>query len=149
MARKVFFSFHYQKDIFRVNVVRNSHIVEGTSAAGFHDASLWEEAKLKGDKAVKDLIDRGLEGTSVTCVLIGQDTAQRRWVTYEIERSVQRGNGLLGIHLANIRNITQLTTAKGAVPEALVRAGARVYDWDKSRFGEWVEAAYRSTNFKM
>ena len=57
MARKVFFSFHYERDIWRTNVVRNSGIVEGTSAAGFHDASLWEEAKKKGDADVKKLIE--------------------------------------------------------------------------------------------
>jgi len=40
MARKAFFSFHYERDIWRTNVVRNSSIVEGSSAAGFHDASM-------------------------------------------------------------------------------------------------------------
>lgn len=49
MAHKVFFSFHYERDIWRTNVVRNSGVVEGSAAAGFHDASLWEEAKKKGD----------------------------------------------------------------------------------------------------
>jgi hypothetical protein len=45
MARKIFFSFHYQRDLWRVNVVRNSGAIEGISAAGFHDESLWEETK--------------------------------------------------------------------------------------------------------
>jgi hypothetical protein len=68
--RNVFFSFHYQRDIWRANVVRNSGVVIGESAAGFRDASLWEEAKKKGDKAIKALIDEGLKGTSVTVVFI-------------------------------------------------------------------------------
>src|SRR5881397_2946215 len=93
MARKVFFSFHYERDIWRTNVVRNSGIVEGTAAAGFHDASLWEEAKKKGDAEVKKLIDKGLVGTSVTVVLIGAETANRKFVDYEIEQSIARGNG--------------------------------------------------------
>ena len=59
MARKVFFSFHYERDIWRTNVIRNSGVVEGSAAAGFHDASLWEEAKKKGDAEVKRLIDQG------------------------------------------------------------------------------------------
>src|SRR5580692_11614278 len=99
MARRVFFSFHYQEDIFRVNVIRNSGVALGNAAAGFQDASLWEKSKRQGAAAVKRLIDRALEGTSVTCVLIGQKTAKRRFVTYEIEQSVKRGNGLLGIHI--------------------------------------------------
>ena len=55
MARRVFFSFHYQRDLWRVNVVRNSAMVDGVSAAGFHDQSLWEETKKRGD--VAPLID--------------------------------------------------------------------------------------------
>lgn len=143
MARRVFFSFHYQNDIFRVNQIRNSHVVEGCAAAGFQDASLWEEAKRKGDAAIKDLIDQGLINSSVTVVLIGEQTAQRRYVTYEIEKSIARGNGLLGIHIHNIKNRDGRTSLfPSRVPDALVRAGAPVYTWDRNQFGTWVEDAY-------
>lgn len=141
MARKVFFSFHYQKDIWRANVVRNSHVVEGVAAAGFQDASLWEEAKKKGDAAIKRMIDNAIVGTSVTAVLIGAETAQRKYVTYEIEQTIARGNGLLGIYIDAIEDQSGRTTLRGAIPETLRRAGAPVYAWDQRRFGEWVEAA--------
>ena len=73
MARKVFFSFHYE-DVTRANVVRNSNIIakQYIGASRFYDRSLWEAAKTTGPKAVKAVIDPQLEGTSVTCVLIGQ-----------------------------------------------------------------------------
>lgn len=141
MARKVFFSFHYQKDIWRANVVRNSHVVEGVAAAGFQDASLWEEAKKKGDAAIKRMIDSAIVGTSVTAVLIGAETAQRKYVAYEIEQTIARGNGLLGIYIDDIQDQNGRTTFRGAVPEALRRAGAPVYVWDQRQFGDWVEAA--------
>ena len=49
MARQVFFSFHYERDIWRTNVIEKiSGVVEGSAAAGFHDASLWEEARRRG-----------------------------------------------------------------------------------------------------
>src|SRR4051812_33175697 len=102
MARKVFFSFHYQRDLWRVNVVRNSTVVEGKAAVGFSDASLWEEAKKKGDAAIKKLIDDGLNGTSATVVLIGAETANRKYVTYEIEKSLEKGNLLIGVRIHNI-----------------------------------------------
>jgi hypothetical protein len=93
------------------------------------------------------LIDRGLEGTSVTCVLIGQKTAKRRYVTYEIHQSVKRGNGLLGIHINTIKNIKGDTNFwRGEVPEALTKYGAPVYDWDQNSFGEWIEKAYQRAN---
>ena len=141
MARSVFFSFHYQNDVWRANQIRNLHIVTGCAAAGFQDGSLWEETKRKGDVAVKRLIDAGLVGTTVTVVLIGAETSKRKFVGYEIEQSIARGNGLLGIYIHNQRDREQRTSTKGAVPTALLSAGAPVYDWDAGKFGEWVEAA--------
>ena len=52
------------------------------SEAGFWNASLEEEAKRKGDAAVKRMIDSALKGTSVTAVLIGSKTATRKFVLY-------------------------------------------------------------------
>jgi hypothetical protein len=147
MARRVFFSFHYyERDIWRVNVVRNSGAIEGIAAAGFHDASLWEETKLRGDDAVRRLIDTGLESTSVTVVLIGAQTTQRRYVSYEIERSISQGNGLLGIFIHNIKDKSGRREAPGEVPEALRKAGAPVYTWEYGKLGQWVEAAYKAAH---
>jgi hypothetical protein len=144
MARKVFFSFHYQRDLWRVNVVRNSAMIDGVSAAGFHDQSLWEETKKKGDAAVRNLIDTGLDGTSATVVLIGAETANRKFVVYEIEKSVARGNGLLGVLIHNIKDQNGRTDSLGAVPAALTKAGAPVYTWEYGKLGEWVEKAYQA-----
>ena len=45
MAKRVFFSFHYQDVIdFRANVVRN-HKLTKDDHAGYFDASIWEKAK--------------------------------------------------------------------------------------------------------
>ena len=85
MARRVFFSFHYQRDIWRVNQIRNLDQIVGTAAAGFTDASLWEEAKKKGDAVIKKMIDDALYNTSVTIVCIGSQTAGRKYINYEIE----------------------------------------------------------------
>ena len=146
MARRVFFSFHYQRDLWRVNVVRNSGVVEGVSAAGFHDASLWEETKRKGDAAVKKLIDSGLDATTVTVVLIGAETANRGYVSYEIEKSVARGNGILGIRINNIKDQDGRTDPVGAVPAILTTISAPVYTWEYGRLGEWVEKAYEKVS---
>jgi hypothetical protein len=146
MARKVFFSFHYERDIWRTNVVRNSGIVEGTAAAGFHDASLWEEAKKKGDADVKKLIDKGLLGTSVTVVLIGAETSKRKFVDYEIEQSIARGNGLLGIFISLIKDQNGNTDSQGPAPSRLITAGAPCQYWDRSKFGEWIETAFKKAH---
>lgn len=116
MARRVFFSFHYQMDIWRVNQIRMAHIVEGTAAAGWHDASIWEEAKRMGDDAVHGLINRGLEGTTVTAVLIGSQTANRKYVKYEIDQSIARGNGILGIYIHDLKDQRGLPSPKEKIP---------------------------------
>ncbi|WP_382161575.1 TIR domain-containing protein [Hydrogenophaga sp. ANAO-22] len=104
MARRCFFSFDYQ-DVadFRANVVRNHNAFKDDNG-GFFDASIWEEARTKGDAALKKLIDSALENTTATAVLIGSGTHSRRWVQYEIMKSIERGNRLIGIHINGIRD---------------------------------------------
>lgn len=103
MARTVFFSFHYQRDIMRVQVVKQHHVTKGNySAAGFFDGSLEEKAKKDGDEVVRKMINAGLAGCSVLCVLIGKETYTRRWVDYEIFKSIELGMGVLGIRIHQI-----------------------------------------------
>ncbi len=118
MAKRVFFSFHYQDVIdFRANVVRNHWLTKpDRDAAGFFDASVWETAKRTNSTAVKRLIHSGLDGTSVTCVLIGSDTYARPWVKYEILKSFRKGNKLLAVHINSITGKDKLTKYPGPNP---------------------------------
>jgi len=156
MARKVFFSFYYERDILRVGQIRNSGIVlaAGDTSSGFTDAASWESVRKQGDDAVRKWINGQMEGTSVTVVLIGAETAQRPWVNYEITKSIERGNGLLGIHIHNVRDLNQKVDVKGMNPFDYVtwKATGRpisdtypTYDWvnddGRRNLASWVEAA--------
>ncbi len=118
MAKRVFFSFHYQDVInFRANVVRNHWLLkEDREAAGFFDASIWEKTKKEGDLALKRLIHSGLDNTSNTCVLIGSETYKRPWVKYELFKSIDVGNNLFGIHINGIMSKDQKTKYLGKDP---------------------------------
>jgi hypothetical protein len=117
MARKVFFSFHYNKDVSRAHVVRNSWVTkEDREEAGFFDASVFESKQRTSDEILKGFLTEGLKGTSVTCVLIGEETALRPWVRYEIVRSFQRGNGLFGIKINGIRDFDKQLGIEGGSP---------------------------------
>lgn len=116
MARRVFFSFHYGEDIWRVNQIRHVGVTRDWETMPFLDAASWEAVKRKGDTAVKGWIDRQLDGTGVTVVLIGGQTAARKYVNYEIEESHRRGNGLLGIYIHGIKNQDKQTASKGRNP---------------------------------
>jgi hypothetical protein len=97
MAKRVFFSFHYQDVIdLRANVVRKHDLTkDDREDAGFFDASVWEKSHKTGYSALTRLINDALEGTSVTCVLIGSETYSRRWVRYEILKSMFKGNKII------------------------------------------------------
>lgn len=158
MPRKVFFSFHYKRDSVRAGQVRNSNVVKNNAieTSDFIDAAKWEEVQRKGDQAIKDWIASQLHGTTVTAVLIGAETAKRRWIKHEIDESLRRGNGLLGIHIHNCRAFDGSCDAKGVNPFdnlTITRDGVtrrlsdlyKTYDWvaddGRTNLGAWVEAA--------
>lgn len=117
MARRTFFSFHYKPDCWRAWNVRNTWVVTGEKESrGFFDSSVFEASKKEGDDNLKRFLRQGLKNTSVTCVLAGKDTWKRRWVRYEIARSVIKGNGLLTVDIHGVRDSEQLTCLRGADP---------------------------------
>jgi len=132
MARRVYFAFDYQ-DVFEVNQIRRSAQFDDVSVRGFTDASQWETLQKKDDATIKRAIDEALIGTSVTVVCIGERTASRPYVKYELNASADRGNGLLGVYLPGTSGYAQPTELRGAP----------VCNWDSSRFADWVETAAR------
>lgn len=145
MAKRVFFSFHYQ-DVadFRANVVRNHWLAKpDRESAGYFDASIWESAKKQGAVALKRLINGGLENTSNTCVLIGSETYARPWVRYELLKSFRRGNHLVGVHINSLKCKNQRTKPFGLNPLEFVGVtysadGTKATLWEKTN-GQWKE----------
>lgn len=140
MARRVFFSFKYE-DVTRSMVVRNSWVTQGREASGFIDAADFEELERQGDTAISNWINSQLDGTSVTVVLVGAKTCGSRWVKYEIRKSIEKGNGLLGIDISKIKDFNGNTTERcGQIPE-----GYNFYLWFKedgyNNMGDWIEKA--------
>lgn len=143
MAKGVFFSFNYDnvKD-FRVNVVRMSGQFQKNEETHFMDKSIWEKAKTKGEKALCELIDNGLSGSSTLAVLIGSDTFDRKWVRYELLKSFTLGKGILGIHINRIKGKDGFISAKGRSPFE----GLRIIvdeNGQKIRFEELKDRAWR------
>jgi MTH538 TIR-like domain (DUF1863) len=141
--RHVYFAFHYEDDIWRVNQVRNSGLLFGARSVGFADRSLWERTRTRGRRALKNLILDGLDGTSATVVLIGEETADRPWVQFEIQESYDRNNALLGVRIHHLADQRGDTSRKGRVPDLLREIGAPVYDWEAGAhdLGDWIERA--------
>jgi hypothetical protein len=113
MARKVFFSFHFDNDFWRTQQVRNMNALEGNPLA---TPNGWETVKRSGDAAVKKWIDAELNGRSCAIVLIGSQTAERKWVKYEIEKAWNNGRGVLGIRIHGLLGKDGLTCTAGPNP---------------------------------
>ena len=141
MARRTFFSFHY-KHIWKVNQIRSMPNITGTAAAGFQDASLWEEAKKKGKKEIEKMIDKGLENTSVTVVLVTYGTANRDYIDYEIDQSLARGNGLVAVQIHHLKDPNIEGNSPGAIPNQIEANGFKAYKYsNKESLAKWIEEA--------
>jgi hypothetical protein len=114
MARKVFFSFCWD-DNWAVNQIRNIGTFE-TMNKKFTDHADIEAVKRSSNESIKKWINDQLDGATVTCVLIGSDTSQSKWVSYEIDRSLERKMGVFGIFVHKIKGKDGLTSPKGQNP---------------------------------
>ena len=150
--RKIFYSFHFNNDVFRIQQVRNMGVIEGNEPVS---PNTWEDLK-KSDASVEKWIDDNISGKSCVVVLIGSETSTRKWVKYEIKKAVSDGKGVLGIYVHNLKDPTTGTCTKGANPFTglgLTRAGAafvpKVYDPKSddaykdiaANLSVWIEAA--------
>ena len=92
MARRVFFSFHYERDAWRAGQVRNCNLLQIEDQYGFIDSVDWQSLEVQGRAAIERWIADQLDHTSVTVVLIGAETGARPWVRHEIVESKARAN---------------------------------------------------------
>lgn len=98
--RQVFYSFHFDNDVMRVQQIRNIGVIEDNTPVSAND---WEEIKKKGDDAVEKWIADNMKYRSCVVVLVGEETANRKWVKYEIRKGWNDGKGVLGIYIHNIK----------------------------------------------
>ena len=87
MARRVFYSFHYQLDNWRAAMVRNIGSIEGNSPASDND---WETVTKGGDAAIKRWIADEMNYRTCAVVLVGSNTANRKWINYENHKILER-----------------------------------------------------------
>jgi hypothetical protein len=156
MARKIFFSFHYERDAWRAAQVRNCDLIPNEDEYGIIDGVEWEQIERQGDAAIERWIEEQMQYTSVTVVLIGAQTAERPWVLHEIVESWNRGNAVVGLTIHNMKDQDKLQDTPGANPLALFTLPdgrllsdvCKTYDWvgndGRNNLGTWAEEAYQT-----
>ena len=163
MARRTFYSFHYKPDNWRASQIRNMGVVDGNRPCSDND---WETITKGGDEKIKKWIAAQMDGKSCVIVLIGADTARRKWINYEIIKGWNDGKGVLGIYIHNLKDSEGKQSSKGANPFASIDYGntgkmlssivkaydppystsTDVYDYIKENLANWVEEAITIRN---
>ena len=95
---RVFFSFEYNKDSWRVAQIRKLCMRRNDFVTTDRN---WEDIRLKTDTAIKEWIDEQIAMCDCIVVLIGSTTAYRKWILYEIERAYALNKGIVGIYVQN------------------------------------------------
>ncbi|EJC6859409.1 TIR domain-containing protein [Vibrio parahaemolyticus] len=141
MARKVFFSFHYERDVRRVVQVRNSWVIRpGGEAQPFYDKAEFEEAKRRSG-GIEQWIEDQLKGTSVTVILFGAETYDRKWVRHEIKRSYELKKGILAIDIHRVKDPKKGADIQGKNPLDywfIEKNGRKVYFSEMYETYDWV-----------
>lgn len=163
MARKAFYSFHYKPDNWRASQVRNMGLVEGNNPVSDND---WESVTKGGDDAIKKWIANQLDGRSCTIVLVGENTAGRKWINYEISESWNESKGVVGVRIHRLKDSDGSQCLAGANPFGYVTfkkdnkplssvvklhdppysTSSDVYDYIKKNISAWVEEAIEIRN---
>lgn len=125
MKRRVFFSFHYEKDNWRAGQVRNMGILDGNAPISDND---WETVKKGGDNAIEKWIESQMEGKTCCIVLIGEDTAARKWINFEIQKAWERELGLVGIYIHGLKDRNGNTSRMGENPFSGFKIGSKNFD---------------------
>jgi hypothetical protein len=161
MARKVFHSFFYDRDAWRVQQVKKMGVVEGQPLL---TSQQWEDVEAGGDSAIEKWIDEQLAGKSCVIVLAGAATAGRKWVNYEIKKAWDDGKGLVAVHIHRLADQKQEQDTKGANPFNGFKVGStnlasiakaydpprtestKVYAYIEDNLADWVEEAITIRN---
>lgn len=163
MARKCFYSFHYKPDNWRVSTIRNIGTVEGNKPASDND---WETVTGGGNAKIKKWIEDQMKGRTCTVILAGSNTADRKWINYEIKESWDKGKGVLVIFIHKIKDGEGNQSSKGGNPlyyvtdcpggkrlSAIAKAydppretSKGVYSYIEDNIEDWIEDAIEIRN---
>lgn len=136
--RRIFISYQHddQMKAKGFNLLRWNRNVD-LEFVGRH---LLDPVDSKNEDYIRAKVREQLAGTSVTVVLIGQNTHGSDWVAWEVEESLnkEKPNGILGIRLEQDAQLPD----GSPVGEVLKDAGAEVIDWVPDKFGDAIERAF-------
>lgn len=128
--RKTFLSFHAE-DLPQVRGFRLMCMNENVDV-DIYDGSVRDAIDSKNSSYIKQVIREKIRKISVLICLIGNGTAWRDWVDWEIQTAYELGKGVCGVRLKGSR---------GRTPPALLSNKAPVARWDLQEIIGVIECA--------
>ncbi|GAB3808377.1 hypothetical protein GCM10028798_34130 [Humibacter antri] len=113
MAKSVFYSFHYDRDAWRVQQIINMGALDGQPLL---NPQKWEEVQRKGTTGIQNWIDEQMSYKRAVVVLVGAQTASRPWVQYEIKKAWNAKKPILGVRINGLADNSGKTDSAGANP---------------------------------
>src|SRR5882762_6405347 len=129
-ARRLFLSFHYE-DRDQVNGFRLMAHNPGLPI-DFADVSVRAAINSTGAAYLKRAISEKINRCSVLVCLIGNGTAWREWVEWELETALSLQKGICGVRIPN---------TYGRIPAVLTQIGAPVAAWETVSIIKTIEYA--------
>lgn len=131
ISRHVFISFDHE-DLDEVNLLRGQAKNENTDLQ-FDDHSVKEPYDSTNADYIKRNIREKIDRCSVTVVYLTEKTASSTWVNWEIEESLKRGKGVIGVYKGD--------TPPARTPPAFQQNGCKAVQWTHAGLAKAIEDA--------
>lgn len=131
VSRHVFISFDHE-DLNEVNLMRGQAKNDNVDLQ-FDDHSVKEPYDSINADYIKRNIREKIDRCSVTVVYLTDKTASSKWVNWEIEESLKRGKGVIGVYKGD--------TSPTMMPPAFQQNGCKAVKWEHAAMMKAIEEA--------
>lgn len=131
ISRHVFISFDHD-DLDEVNLLRGQAKNDKLDLH-FDDHSVKEPYDSANADYIKRNIREKIDRCSVTVVYLSEKTASSKWVNWEIEESLKRGKGVIGVYKGD--------GPPSRVPPAFGQNGCKAIKWQHAALTKAIDEA--------
>ena len=127
MPQKVLFVFDVEHDAHRVGQIGDMPTVVVKKLLS--DETQWARIRTKGDQTVQKLMDKAIDQTTATVVLIGGHTDKKDYVRCCIRETIRKGHPLVGIQIHHLEDEQGRVDNPGPKPARIKSSGFNVYKY--------------------
>ena len=131
VSRHVFIRFDHE-DMNEVNLLRGQAKNDATNLQ-FDDHSVKEPDDSTNADYIKRNIREKIDRSSVTMVYLSEKSASSQWVNWEIEESLKRGEGVIGVYMGE--------TPPAKTPTAFKQNECKAVKWEYAALTKAIEDA--------